>query len=141
VRVLDVEIPSDVREIEHVVDLVQRECAELAYAPRQVRLNVPVALSEALSNAILRGNGDDPEKQVRVRARVDASELVVEVEDQGGGFDLSECTANDPTLDENLENEQGRGLFLMQSLMDSVERRSAPDGGGNIVRMTLRRAS
>lgn len=140
-RVLDVEIPSDVRQIEHVVDLVQRECAELAYAPRQVSLNVPVALSEALSNAILRGNGEDPDKQVRVRARVDASELVVEVEDEGSGFDLTECSSNDPTRPENLENEQGRGLFLMQRLMDSVERTSAADGVGNIVRMTLRRAS
>ena len=140
-RTLDVEIPSDIGQIERVVDLVQRECAEMAYAPRQVSLNVPVALSEAISNAILRGNGEDPEKQVRIRARVDASELVVEVEDEGEGFDLTECTSNDPTRPENLENEQGRGLFLMQRLMDRVERTRRPEGGGNIVRMTLRRAS
>ena len=53
---LQVDIPSDVSYIERVVDLIRHPCAELAYNRHQLALNVPVALSEALSNAILRGN-------------------------------------------------------------------------------------
>ena len=121
-----------------MVDIVCRECAAMQFAPRQCSLNVPVALAEALSNAMLRGNGDDPRKHVHVRVRVDATMLVVEVADEGGGFNIDACTV-DPTSPDRLEGEQGRGLFLMRKLMDQVE--CIGHGGLNVVRMTLRRAS
>lgn len=136
VRVLEVEIPSDVRLIERVVELVRRECEVMGFAQRQVSLNVPVALTEAVSNAILRGNRDDPAKHVRVRARVDMECLIVEVRDEGPGFDI-EASLVDPTVPDNLDREDGRGLFLMRSLMDSVERIEVPTG--SMVRMTLHR--
>ncbi len=130
-------IPSDVREIEPIVEEVTRECRELALSARQCALNVPVALTEALSNAILRGNRGMRDKQVRVRAVVSDSALVLEVADEGAGFDLDACTV-DPTRPGNLEREDGRGLFLMRSLMDRVERYDA--GERNVVRLTLRRS-
>ena len=109
----------------------------MQYAARQLMLNVPVALTEALSNAILYGNADDPSKRVRVRARVDDVVLVVEVSDEGPGFDMNECTT-DPTTPDHLEREDGRGLFLMRKLMDRVECVSSEPG--NTVRLTLNRA-
>jgi len=136
VRVVEVDIPSDVRLIERVVELVRRECQELDYAQRQIMLNVPVALTEALSNAILRGNLDDPAKHVHVRAEVDTVRLVVEVGDEGNGFDL-DASLIDPTTPGNVDREDGRGLFLMRKLMDRVERVEGTHG--SIVRMTLRR--
>ena len=135
-RVVEVDIPNDVRYIENVVELVRRECIELAYGKRQLMLNVPVALTEALSNAILRGNGDDPAKHVHVRAEVDSERLVVEVADEGKGFDL-EASLSDPTTPGNIDREDGRGLFLMRKLMDRVERIEVPHG--SVVRMTLHR--
>ena len=133
---VEVDIPNDVRYIENVVELVRRECLELAYGQRQLMLNVPVALTEALSNAILRGNGDDPAKHVHVRAEVDSNRLVVEVADEGQGFDL-DASLVDPTTPGNIDREDGRGLFLMRKLMDRVERIEVPHG--SVVRMTLRR--
>lgn len=138
---VDVRIPSDVNQIEGVVELVMRECETLHLSARQCALNVPVALSEAISNAILRGNQEDPQKQVRVRAVVDDAALVLEVADEGRGFDLDALMRRDPTSPENISREDGRGLFLMRKLMDRVERftdRNEPHG--NIVRLTLRRA-
>lgn len=136
VRVVDIDIPSDVSYIEGVVDAVRHECEAMAFAHRQLALNVPVALAEALSNAILRGNGDDPSKHVHVRAEVDAMRLVVEVADEGPGFDFDQKVI-DPTTPDNLDREDGRGLFLMRTLMDSVER--VPAAHGSVVRMTLNR--
>jgi len=133
---LEVEIPSDVRYIERVVEIVRTQCAGIGFAARHCALNVPVALSEALSNAILYGNNEDPGKHVRVRASLDDQRLVLEVTDEGRGFDLERSTS-DPTADENLEREDGRGLFLMKQLMDRVERF---DNQGNVVRLTLNRA-
>ena len=125
-------------EIERVVELVRRECAAMRFGSRQLMLNVPVALTEALSNAILRGNAEDPHKRVRVRAFIDHSALIVEVADEGGGFDLDACTI-DPTTPDRLWREEGRGLFPMRKLMDRVE--CLGDGPGSVVRMTLKRAS
>lgn len=136
VRIVEVDIPNDVRYIENVVELVRRECRVMDYPTRQLMLNVPVALTEALSNAILRGNGDDPAKHVHIRAEVDARRLVLEVADEGAGFDL-DTSLVDPTTPENIGREDGRGLFLMQQLMDRVERVEAPSG--SVVRMTLNR--
>jgi serine/threonine-protein kinase RsbW len=134
---LDRLIPSDVREIEPIVEQVTRECRVLALSARQCALNVPVALTEALSNAILRGNRGIRDKHVRVRAVVSDSALVLEVADEGSGFDLEACTI-DPTRPGNLEREDGRGLFLMRSLMDRVERYEAD--ARNVVRLTLNRS-
>ena len=122
--------------IEQIVGLVQRECRLLDFPTRACSLNVPVALSEALSNAILRGNDGDRAKWVRLRLCLDSTLLVLEVQDEGQGFDLDECT-EDPTEDVNILREDGRGLFLMRALMDRVERFH---DGGNVVRLTLRRA-
>jgi serine/threonine-protein kinase RsbW len=132
---LEIEIPSDVRYIERVVEVVARQCEQLAYHQRQVTLNVPVALTEALSNAILRGNRERVDKRVQVRCDVNCERLVLEVVDEGSGFDLQECLV-DPTSPENIVREDGRGLFLMARLMDSVERFT---NHGNVVRMVLRR--
>jgi serine/threonine-protein kinase RsbW len=138
---LEVEIPSDVAYIERVVDLIRHPCAELAFNSHQLALNVPVALSEALSNAILRGNHEHPEKKVRVRASVDRERLVLEIVDEGERFDMEADTV-DATAAENLEREDGRGLFLMRALMDQVERFDSSAGlsSGNVVRLTLARA-
>ena len=138
---LNVDIPSDVSYIERVVDLVRASCAELAFNAHHLALNVPVALSEALSNAILRGNQESPDKRVRVHADVDTTRLVVEIADEGSPFDL-DGDMRDATHAENLEREDGRGLFLMRKLMDDVERFDAEPGhgNGNVVRLTLSRA-
>lgn len=132
---LDLRIPSDVRHIEPVVAAVVRCCADHAFQGRQLALNLPVALTEALSNAILRGNGEDAAKEVRVRVSFEGDAVVLEVEDEGGGFDLDACT-EDPSSPENLVREDGRGLFLMRALVDRVERFT---GSGNVVRLTLHR--
>lgn len=132
----EVDIPSDVRYIDHIVRLVTRECVDQRFPPRVCSLNVPVALTEALSNAILRGNAEDPARHVRIRVAFNATQLVLEIADEGDGFDLETSTV-DPTTPENLMREDGRGLFLMRKLMDRVERFTDQ---GNVVRLTLNRS-
>lgn len=133
---LELAIPSDVQYIEGIVAQIAARCAAFDFPAQTLSLNLPVALTEALSNAILRGNGDERAKVVRVRARVSDDALVVEVADEGVGFDLAECTV-DPTTPDRIEREDGRGLFLMQSLVDRVEQFV---DGGNVVRLTVHRS-
>jgi serine/threonine-protein kinase RsbW len=141
--VLEIEVPSDVGLIEQIVSLVSRKVRELDFPREACTFNVPVALREALSNAMLRGNGDDRAKHVRLRAWLCGPQLVLDVADEGRGFDIERCTC-DPTAADNLLRENGRGLFLMQRLMDRVERLpadsvAAAPAAGNVVRLTLRR--
>jgi serine/threonine-protein kinase RsbW len=132
---LDVEIPSDVKYIEEVVELATRRCRELHLPSHKCSLNLPVALSEALSNAILRGNAEGNGKHVRVTATVSDDAVVFDVADQGPDFDMV-AERIDPTTPENVMREEGRGLFLMYRLMDAVEHIR---DHGNVVRLTLRR--
>jgi serine/threonine-protein kinase RsbW len=129
-------IPSDVGFIEDIVAEVVAGCSARGYSSRIVGLNVPVALSEALANAILRGNQDRRDRMVLVRVRVDHEELVVDVVDEGPGFDLAACT-RDPTTADGIQREDGRGLFLMRCMVDQIEQFM---DGGNVVRFRVRRA-
>ncbi len=132
---LDVEIPSDVKQIEPIVSLVTEHCKTLHLSKRQCSLNIPVALSEALSNAIIRGNHEDPRKHVRLRATVSDRALVFDVVDEGRGFDMA-AVSHDPTMPPYLDREDGRGIYLMQQLMDRVEQFRGPQ---HVVRLTLNR--
>lgn len=132
---LDIEIPSDVKYIEGAVALATEQCRELDLPPHKCSLNIPVALSEALSNAILRGNAEIPGRVVRLRATISEKALVFDIVDEGAGFDLANFK-HDPTSAENIGREDGRGLFLMRKLMDRVERLQQ---NGNVIRMTVNR--
>lgn len=131
----DLRFPSDVRFVERAVELVVERCRTAGFPAHALAFNVRVALTEALSNAILYGNHEDERKAVRITANLNDAGLVLEVYDQGPGFNLDECTI-DATRVENLLREDGRGLFLMRRLMDRVEQVS---NGYNMVRLTLRR--
>ena len=110
---LDIRVPSDVQQIEAIVAQVVLRCREHRFDGRQLSLNVPVALTEALSNAILRGNGEDFAKQVRVRAEVSELRLVLEVEDEGDGMDEDHRSyALDPFYTTTGRGRLGLGLTL-----------------------------
>ena len=80
--------------------------------------NILIALSEAVNNAIIHGNKNIFEKEALIEASFAENLLTFTVSDQGEGFDFSDLP--DPTLPENLEKPQGRGIFLMNHLADGV---------------------
>ena len=129
---LILELPNDVRSIEHVVEYVMRHCSTCCDYARRFNLNFRVGLTEALSNAMLYGNNSDPQKRVRVEVTVRVEEIAVRVTDQGVGFDPT--TVPDPTLPDNISKSGGRGIFLMRSLMDEVRFNDQ----GNSVTLVLR---
>lgn len=97
-------------------------------------LNIELALREALANAIVHGNHEDPSKRVYVVCRCATDgEVSITVQDEGDGFD-SDAVA-DPTTPENRLRPHGRGIHLMKTLMDDVQF----EQGGAVVH--LRKAS
>jgi anti-sigma regulatory factor (Ser/Thr protein kinase) len=88
-------------------------------ARRLERLKTAVA--EATMNAIEHGNQNRPELPVQIRVRASATEVVVEIVDQGGEKPIVE--AETPDLYAKLEGEQsprGWGLFLIKSMVDDM---------------------
>jgi serine/threonine-protein kinase RsbW len=90
-------------------------------------------LSEAISNAIVRGNCEDCNKWVDVRAELGPDVISVYVTDEGPGFDPSAIP--EPIRPEQLDEANGRGLFLIRKLVDAVQFNTQ----GNSICMILRR--
>lgn len=86
--------------------------------PEKEVFGTSLATEEAIVNALKHGNQYDPAKCVRVRYRVDAERVFVQVADEGNGFDRERVP--DPLAAENLERASGRGLLLMRSFMTWV---------------------
>jgi serine/threonine-protein kinase RsbW len=133
-------IKSNVLHIEPLVAEVVTLCLDAGMSPRACRLNIPVAFTEALSNAIVCGNQEDESKRVKATFLLDAASLTLEVTDDGMGFDAASVNFSPEDVDW-LEREDGRGLFLMRSLMDRVESQRPMNGHqGHTVRLVLKRA-
>ena len=92
-----------------------------------------VAATEAVNNGIIHGNKRDPKKTVKLICELGQTELMLRIEDEGPGLDPD--TLPDPLAEENLMRENGRGVFLMRSLMTSVEFERGT--GGSAVTMKL----
>ena len=132
---LVLELPNDLRQIEHAVEYVMQRCAACQTHGRRLRLNFRVSLTEALSNAMLYGNSRDPSKRVLVEIAFLDDCIQARVTDQGAGFDPA--AVPDPTTPENLMKPCGRGLFLMRKLLDDV----TFNAEGNQVTLVLKRDS
>ena len=81
---------------------------------------VELALDEALANAIRHGCNNDPTKEIQCVVSTDADgEVVILVRDPGPGFDVERVP--NPLEPANLLKSSGRGVFLINQLMDRVE--------------------
>jgi serine/threonine-protein kinase RsbW len=115
---VDAWMPSEVKAISPLVDRLIRLIEESHCIPGE-QSAVQLALSEALSNAVIHGNRLDAHKLVHVRCSCKVGNgISLIVSDQGQGFDAS--TIPDPAAVENLEAERGRGIHLMKWAMDEV---------------------
>ena len=80
--------------------------------------NILIAVTEAVNNAIIHGNGNNEDKKVKVDVETGEDRVVFIVADEGSGFDFNNLP--DPTAPENIEKPDGRGIFLMKNLSDEV---------------------
>ena len=97
--------------------------------PDTLAYHLDLALTEAMANAIQYGSSTDAKQSVRVCVSIDDKTLCLKVFDHGQGFDLQAV----PTPDFADLDERGRGIFLIRSLMDSVEYRKSDNG--NVLEM------
>jgi serine/threonine-protein kinase RsbW len=90
--------------------------------------DMKVAVSEAITNAIDHAYLGEDKGEIVVRYKPMAGELVVEVEDAGGGFDPDKLEPGAPPAGQ----EGGLGLYLVRELADQVKVESAPGSGTRV---------
>jgi serine/threonine-protein kinase RsbW len=88
---------------------------------------IGLAAREILINAVKHGNGFDRNKKIAVRMSKDDENLMIEVTDEGNGFQLE--SVPDPRAPENLERRSGRGLAIALAIMDEFRvEKNSPHG-------------
>jgi len=113
-----IEIVSVFPQAKQVEDLIIEQAEKLGYSEEDI-FALRLSLEEALTNAIRHGNGQDPQKKVKIRYRAQPEEVEIYIADEGKGFDPS--LVPDPTREDKLECPSGRGIMLMRAYMDLLE--------------------
>ena len=132
---MNLTIPADPAHIPTVTDGITQLLQERRWAEDRV-MAVELAVQEALANAIRHGCRNDPTQQLQCLVTCDAAgEIIVVVRDPGPGFDRA--VVPNPLDPENLLKPGGRGVFLINHLMDEV---SFNDGGREL-QMRKRRST
>ena len=125
-KIDDLSITSEFISINKVENLIDNICAKLQ-VKEDYYGNVLIAVTEAVNNAIQHGNNMRSELEVGLAVSDKETDFCFSIKDQGEGFDFKNLP--DPTSPENLEKEDGRGIFLMKSLSEEVE---FEDGGSSV---------
>jgi serine/threonine-protein kinase RsbW len=115
---LDLTLPGTTASITPVVETVLAVIRETRCVEGK-EFEIETAVREALANAIMHGCGNDACKQVRCCVLCDQERgLLIVVRDPGQGFDPDKIP--DPTSSESLYSGHGRGIYLINQLMDEV---------------------
>jgi serine/threonine-protein kinase RsbW len=130
---IEITVPNQTRYLSLVGRIGENMAHEMGGGSEEREVlghSLNVVLTEAVVNAIKHARTSGHKEEVHIRITVSENELIIRVFDTGQGFDLnlvpcSECP--DPL------NEQGRGIYIIRSLMDTVEYKRAD--GGNVLEM------
>jgi serine/threonine-protein kinase RsbW len=126
-----IRIQSSISSIRIVENAIDTASGELGISKENYG-KILVSTLEAVNNAILHGNKSDPQKKVIILISFKNEELIIKISDEGMGFKPKEVP--DPTIPQNREALNGRGVFLMNKLADKIKYSKK----GNSVTMTFK---
>lgn len=111
-------LESEMNSISQVEKLIDSQ-AQMLNIDDEVYGKYMLSVVECVNNAIVHGNKMDKNKKVTMHYHISNTKIEVTVSDEGDGFDPDSLP--DPTAEENLERDCGRGIFLMRHLSDELE--------------------
>jgi serine/threonine-protein kinase RsbW len=115
---LRITLTAEQNAVDEVVQRVMKAIREADCADGKEDA-IELALAEALSNAVVHGAKCDPSKLIECDVACDRKRsMLVIVRDPGNGFDPSKIP--NPCVGENLLSSHGRGVYLINQLMDDV---------------------
>ncbi len=111
-------IKSKIENMSLVENFIDEVAVELSIVS-DLYGNVLISTIEAVTNAIIHGNDNDPDKSVKINVEKIDKTLNVTVADEGPGFNVD--IVPDPTKPDYIEQPNGRGIFLMKNLTDDLK--------------------
>ncbi len=111
-------LPSKIDKIEEAAYFAEKIARKMHFSKNMID-DIAIATTEVVSNAIIHGNKSNVEKKVTVDIVAKSDQIVITVTDEGAGFKLKEV--KNPLLPENLLKENGRGIYILMSLMDEID--------------------
>lgn len=118
IQIESLSIPSEFEAVQRVESLIDNVCERLCVNEDSYG-NVLIAVTEAVNNAIIHGNKMNRDLNVDLYVGDKETDFCFSVKDHGDGFNFNNLP--DPTAPENINKEDGRGIFLMRSLAEEVE--------------------
>jgi len=116
---LSVTLSADRDAVDPVVRSVMNAVREMKCAPGHED-DIELALTEALANAVVHGAKNDPSKIIECDVACDEKQgILIIVRDPGTGFDPTKIA--NPCHGENIYASHGRGIYLINQLMDEVQ--------------------
>ncbi len=116
---LTVALSGDRDAVDPVVRSVMNVVREMKCAEGRED-DIELALTEALANAVLHGAKSDPSKVIECDVSCDEQRgMLIVVRDPGTGFDPAKIA--NPCHGENIYSSHGRGIYLINQLMDEVQ--------------------
>jgi len=112
------EIESSISNIRIVENAIDELMVEIGITQENYG-KILVSTLEAVNNAIMHGNKFEKDKKVEVEILYKDEKLRIKIKDQGEGFLPDEVP--DPTIPQNIESLNGRGIFLMSRLADKIK--------------------
>ena len=115
---LDVTLRAKTEAISPAVERIMAVVSDMACAAGR-EFEIQTALQESLANAVIHGAKGDGRKRVRLTVMCDEERgMLITVRDPGRGFDPASVAS--PIVGENIFSSHGRGIFLLNQLMDEV---------------------
>ncbi len=112
-----IQIPSNEAYLKEVNAYIE-EILKLKKLSNSMLGYINLSICESIYNAIYHGNKQDINKKVTITIEFENDLLFVEVADEGDGYNYK--NQPDPTKEENIKKEGGRGLFIIKHLVDEV---------------------
>jgi serine/threonine-protein kinase RsbW len=103
--------------------------ARLRELSDELLADLKLALTEAASNSVRHAYGDKDAGVVDISYQLFSDRLVIEVTDEGEGFDPAEKVGNAAELSEG-----GLGIAIIRAIADDVEFGAQPGGKGSRLR-------
>ena len=128
---LDTTLVCDTGAIDSLIGEIMEAVTGMGCAEGK-EFQVWLAMEEALLNAIEHGCGSDPTKEIQCSVCCDEERgMLIVIRDPGPGFDPASIPS--PVISENIFKTHGRGIYLINQLMDEVEFK----GGGTEIHMRI----
>jgi serine/threonine-protein kinase RsbW len=121
--------PEGLKKCLNLVPVIQRKLNlddKTSFAFRTI-------LIESVTNAIRHGNHNNEDLDTIITVKANNKQIIVEVEDQGEGFDVNRIPS--PIDKDNISLESGRGIFFIKEFSNSFN----TIGKGNIVNIIINR--